>query len=811
MEKYILPFTQISKDDIAIAGGKGANLGEMTKAGIPVPPGVVLTAAAYDQYIESNGIETGKDIPAKQIRESIINGKLTSQIKKEIISYYKRIGEESRVAVRSSATAEDLDDASFAGQQETYLNVVGLENLLESIKRCYASLWGDRAVSYRRTHGYGGANVSLAVVIQQMIESDTSGVMFTRNPADGQDEVLVNASYGLGEAVVSGMVSPDEYVCSSSGELKEKRIGSKEVQIVYWESGTCETEVPRNLRSSQTLDEAQIRQLVLLGKRIESHYGHPMDIEWAIKNNEIYILQARSITTIGQSKTFTEKDFADLPGIKPAKGRLRENILFNLEKVPNPYYPLDHGFGDYVGKQKQILLHDFGIDMDEMCPVDGNGITSFSLGGFRLNRNIFKLPKTIHQMKDFQTNSRLAAQKLECGKRQLENERQTEHSTILDVGLALERMHKLVGDTAYARFRYAIFPQVLMNNGLKKTMAKADRNLDPFDLMNGLSYVTADLNRDMDEIAKYIISKDDEELSKDVISMSYYGLVEKYSDIKEMFEDFMLKYGNKLDFNCYCFMSKSWNEDPERFLGTLRTMLRSADSRVLTTEESDSEFKSLMNRIAYGIGDRKYKRFKAKVEAVRTFHQVREASQYLWESTFTYCRELLTEASALLDVRYEDLLYLFDDEFFEVCRRGYLDQSDIELIEGRKSKRPLAEAYWRYSIAKMLDTGKEEVCGVAGSPGKATGKVCVVDGPSEFWKLQQGEILVCKYTDPEWTPLFTLAAGVVVDTGGTLSHAAIVAREYGIPAIMATGNATSVLKDGEMVFVDGDKGTVSLA
>ncbi len=811
MAGFLIPFNQISKNDIAVAGGKGANLGEMTKAGIPVPPGVVLTAAAYDLYIESNNIDTGKNVPAKQIRESILNGKLTSQIKNEIISYCQRIGEESRVAVRSSATAEDLDDASFAGQQETYLNVVGLENLLESIKRCYASLWGDRAVSYRRTHGYGGAKVSLAVVIQQMIESDFSGVMFTRNPANGEDQVLVNASYGLGEAVVSGRVSPDEYVCSSNGELKKATIGSKEIRIVYDTFGTRVEDVPNNLRATRALDDRRIESLVLLGKHIEKHYGHPMDIEWAIKNNEIYILQARSITTIGQSKTFTEKDFADLPKVKPANGRFRENILFNLEKVPNPYYPLDHGFGDYVGKQKQILLHDFGIDMDEMCPVDDNGVTSFSLGGFRLNKNIFKLPKTIRQMKDYKTNSRLAAQKLESGKRQLEKEKQTKHSTIQDVGLALERMHKLVGDTAYARFRYAIFPQVLMNNGLGKTLAKVDRNLDPFDLMNGLSYVTADLNRDMNRIAKFIIGSGNEELCKDVISMSYYELIGKNSELNILFKDFMLKYGNKSDFNCYCFVSKSWNDDPDRFLGTLRTMLRSSDSRVLTAEESDSEFRSLMNRIAYGIGERKYMRFKAKVEAVRIFHQVREASQYLWESTFAYCRELLDKASCLLGAPYGDLLYLFDAEFFKVCRRGHLEKSDIELIKRRKSKRPLAEAYWKHSIAKMLDTGKEEVRGVAGSPGKATGKVCIVDGPSEFWKLQQGEILVCKYTDPEWTPLFTLAAGVVVDTGGTLSHAAIVAREYGIPAIMATGNATSILKDGEMVFVDGDKGTVSLA
>ncbi len=213
MSAYIREFKEIRKDEVALAGGKGANLGEMTAAGINIPKGAVLLADAYDEYMAFNSIEPDNYADSKELRKAIMDGTIPSEIKDEITSYYQSMGKEDvRVAVRSSATAEDLDDASFAGQQETYLNVIGIDDLLEKVKMCYASLWGDRALSYRKNQGYDKVKVSLAVVIQEMVESQAAGVMFTSDPAGDRENIHINASYGLGEAVVSGIVSPDEYI-----------------------------------------------------------------------------------------------------------------------------------------------------------------------------------------------------------------------------------------------------------------------------------------------------------------------------------------------------------------------------------------------------------------------------------------------------------------------------------------------------------------------------------------------------------------------------------------------------------------------
>ena len=217
-----------------------------------------------------------------------------------------------------------------------------------------------------------------------------------------------------------------------------------------------------------------------------------------------------------------------------------------------------------------------------------------------------------------------------------------------------------------------------------------------------------------------------------------------------------------------------------------------------------------MDKAGKVLSKKEMARFAEKTEGVRHDHMIREATQYLWESEFALCRKRLKEAAGYLGISYHDLQYLFAPELFALCREGKASDAVREKINARKEKRPLAESYWEKSIRTMLETDGSGLTGVSGSGGRATGRACIVRGPEEFGKLSEGDILVCPHTDPEWTPLFTLAAGVVVDTGGTLSHAAIVAREYGIPAVLAIGNATSVIRDGDKVLVDGTAGTVVL-
>lgn len=810
--RFIKAFDEIRKGDIAIAGGKGANLGEMTQAGITVPPGVVLTADAYDFFMEAGGIEPQKFESAAQIRSAILSTKMPAEIESEIREFCGALEEGVRMAVRSSATAEDLDDASFAGQQETYLNVIGTDNVLTKIRECYASLWGDRAVSYRKNSGYDKQKTSLAVVIQQMVESESAGVMFTSDPAGNRENIHINAAYGLGEAVVSGIVSPDEYICTKEGTVIKQVTGSKEVEIIYdaENGGTQKASVDESRRKQSVLNKEQIAALVKEGVRIEKHYGHPMDIEWAVKSGRIYILQARSITTLKEhtGKTFTEKDFEGYPKVKPAKGAMREAVLFNLEKTPTPYYPLDHDFGGNVGEQKGVLFSEIGINFEGgMYPIDRDGVSYQSSNKFKLGKNVFAIPKYLKLIGDVDNNIKCADESLTKCRAEFEKEKSLSPKDVGAIGESLERMRKLIGRTAYDRFLYALFPNAIESMKVTKVLHKIDGKLNSYDVLEGLSYVTADMNRAMKELCEYIVA--DSKMTETVMNADYGKICNTYPELGGRFDLFLKQFGSKSDFNCYCFIAETWRENPDRFVNALRPMLKSGGEAVATKEESERHFADLMEKVREALPDRKYAAFEMRVKGLRHYHYIREATQYLWESEFEYCRKLLRKLAEITNVSYEDYLFLFAEELFEVCRRGTLGDK-AGLIDKRKDKRAFAEAYWDKCMKDALAGDDDSIKGIGASDGQVKGKVCIVHSPEEFYKLEKGDILVCTYTDPEWTPLFALAAGVVVDTGGTLSHAAIVAREYGIPAVLATGDATLKLKDEDVVLVNATEGSVTL-
>ncbi len=813
MSVYIREFKDIRKDEVALAGGKGANLGEMTAAGINIPKGAVLLADAYDEYMAFNSIEPDNFADSKEVRKAIMDGTIPSEIKEEITAYYHSMGKDDvRVAVRSSATAEDLDDASFAGQQETYLNVIGIDDLLEKVKMCYASLWGDRALSYRKNQGYDKVKVSLAVVIQEMVESQAAGVMFTSDPAGDRENIHINASYGLGEAVVSGIVSPDEYICNRKGDVVKAIKGTKEEEIIYNKDnkGTIKVKVSKERQEANVLNNEAIKQLALEGIRIEKHYGHPMDIEWAIRDGVFYILQARSITTLKEDngQTFTDKDFEGYPKVKPAKGAMREGVLFNLEKNPSPYYPLDHDFGGFIGEQKNILFTEIGITFKGgMNPIDEDGISYQATNKMALNRNIFKIFKTLKSVGNIDNNIKQADISLETCNKLYIKEKDKNYDDVASIGDALKRMHDLIGKTSYDRFLYALFPNAIESGKVTKVLKSVDDKLNSYDILEGLSYVTADMNRAMKELCEYIIQ--DKDMSDYVMHNDYKKICDKYPSLNEKFSEFIATYGSKSDFNCYCFIAETWRDNPDRFINTLRPMLKDQGQSVATLEESQNNYNRLMNKVKSQLSSKKYADFERRVHGLRHYHYIREATQYLWESEFEYCRKLLRQLSILTNIEYVDLMYLFENELYELCEKKDYD-SKKQLIEKRKAKRAFAEAYYDKCMKDALSGQEDGIKGVGASNGQVKGKACIVTSTEEFYKLEKGDILVCRYTDPEWTPLFALAAGVVVDTGGTLSHAAIVAREYGIPAVLATGNATSVIKDDDMILVDASQGIVTI-
>lgn len=329
--KYVIKFEDLTKNDIGIAGGKGANLGELTQAGIPVPPGFVVTAETYDKFMQDTGIfNSVMDIleevdinntkqlqeAAEEIKKIIIETPIPEDISTMIIEAYNqlsvRVGEDdgADVAIRSSATAEDLPEASFAGQQDTFLHVQGIDQVIEYVRKCWASLFEARAIFYREENDFEHSKVYIAVVVQQMVDSDKAGVMFTVNPSTGENVALIEGSWGLGESVVSGTVTPDNYVVNKdNNEIVTVVISDKKTMFANDEEGTSvQVLVPEEKRKERVLPDDELIELVEMGKRVQAHYGKPQDTEWAFHDGNLFLLQSRPITTLGNAEEAADDD-----------------------------------------------------------------------------------------------------------------------------------------------------------------------------------------------------------------------------------------------------------------------------------------------------------------------------------------------------------------------------------------------------------------------------------------------------------------------------------------------------------------------
>lgn len=819
----ILDFNEIKKEDVLIAGGKGANLGELTVAKMNVPKGFVITTDCYRDFLKENGIDILIENGVKQagndeklllditdnFAKKIRLGKFPEKLENEIREKYFNLGDNIRVAVRSSATAEDLPSASFAGQQETYLNVQGIDDVLINIRNCYASLWSNRAVSYRFNQEYSQSSVCIAVVIQEMVDSEKSGVLFTVNPVNKrEDEMQINASFGLGESIVSGRVTADSYIVGKNGQIIDKYISNKETSIVYDAKGTVEVELDEYYKRKSTLNDNQLLELSRIGMDIEKHYAMPMDIEWAIKDDIIYILQARAITTLNSDEIREDEIRRYLKG-KSLNGSMKTNMAFLLEKMPFAYRVLDFDFIMTINKQKAKIFAEGGIVLDSTPQIDDDGIQTLPVDKRGINKNIFYIFKILKKLKDYDYCLKKCKDFLHRYKRELED---INNLNFDDMGLNeckkfIEYSYNFTQNLAYDRFKYALFPLVLNSKKMTKIIKKVDVNYSSFDfywnLDNKTSVVTNDIYEMADEIRK------NEALKNSIISgESFKKIYEEYDEFKSMVDRFMKDNGFKSDYNCYCLFAKTFIEDPDRLLNILRPILSADENSNNINQEKD--FSKLMKSIK-NIYKNKYEYIEKQVDYFRYFHIAREESQYLWETLFYYVRMCVKRINYILigNENYEvGVANLFYKELLDVMSRGSLNDSDMEKINRRNKKFPLAIKVWQESKLLVFDAKGDVLKGVSGSSGVAVGRVCVVNNPKEFYKMKKGDILVCHLTDPEWTPLFKLASAVVADTGSALSHAAIVAREYNIPAVLGVGFATMKFKDDDIIQVDGNIGEV---
>ncbi|MGL6199213.1 MAG: PEP/pyruvate-binding domain-containing protein [Lachnospiraceae bacterium] len=808
---YIVNLSEVNSGSINEVGGKGANLGEMIKAGFAVPEGFCITSSAYNAFIQANQLaetidETLKDISsnpeqsnalADKLQQIISSCRLPGQLETEIRNVYAAMSG-VRVAVRSSATAEDLPEASFAGQQETFLNIHGAEELIHAVKKCFASLWTERAITYRKKSGFDKVEVALAVVVQEMIESDVSGVMFTVNPVDNNTrQVMINASYGLGESVVSGLVTPDTYIWDEeAGKITSKILGSKEIAIVYGENGTTRIDNDNRKRNEYCLTNEQIKELSVLGKKIEQHYGKAQDIEWAVKNGEIFILQARAVTTI--YKTDQEKQ-------KPGKKQSRiERMVMNnlLEHAPDPLWPLDvHPLCNvYTAKAK--VSAELGIKQTgQAMSINNDGSLKILVPAIHVTPKIVPAVLKLKQFCDFEKNMAKSTEKLNDFQMKLDNIEETDLAslTIEQLITEIKAILTLADEINWIRFRYNIYPNVIINKRISFKLKMAKATFNEYDLLSDLNYKTWQMNIELGKLAALIQSYP--ELANQIEKLNGNARQEladillQNPEVNTAFQTFMKSYGWKSTCTYRAFSATSWNEDISSLLELIK--------RASPHHQASGKYKELCSKI-------QSRKLMQLIEEIRGYHVNRELTLYMLERCFGLCR---IRAKKIVERRndihsYDDILRLTISELYQLP--GTPEAELKQIIDSRQQSQVNNKLIWDNMELQSISGKGREINGISGNTGTAKGRVCVIQDPSEFSKLKAGDILVCKYTDPVWTPLFTTAIAVVSDTGGPLSHSAIVAREFNIPAVLGCGNATQLLQDGQEILVDGGRGLIHI-
>ncbi|NIM94829.1 MAG: hypothetical protein GTO18_14105 [Anaerolineales bacterium] len=882
---YIRWFNEISAGDVELVGGKGANLGEMTSAKLPVPPGFCLTAQAYQDFIEITGLtkpiqkiiagmqeEDPSDIDscATAIRDLITRQEVPPILHEKIIDSYHQLDAalggtgvgNAPVAVRSSATAEDLPTASFAGQQDTYLNVRGDEQLIETVKSCWASLWTTRAVTYRTKQGFDHNCVYLAVVVQLMIQSETAGILFTADPITGnRDEAVINASWGLGEAIVSGLVTPDTIkMRKDDGQLLLQEIACKDRMITYLDDGgTAEIDTPDTMCEVPALSNQQLERLVDIGCEVERHYGSPQDIEWAYYKDQFYVLQSRPITTLDAISEATIGD-------------QEYNRTMFREIFPDPLSPV---FLSAIVPLLESML-DYTFETLGFTPQkDMDGAVSFYNQPY-FNRNYIEaafkpLPPSIREHVVAQvvnpfgdhkqgsmlelspTYLRMVVRMLRFMIRfpkQLPNLLQKYHDDIDEINsLPLETVSDEEIVARIETLVYGIAGDLLNNDFLlidssNRTYRLLASMLEPTfgdeteevcaKLISGVTgNVTMETNKqiwDLSQVAKAspvvsdILRKYDEREVRDHLEGTPDG-----QEFLEKLDRFLDEYGHRELRMSILF--PTWGEDPTPVLGFIRAYLdadetqspyhqqtRLASEREELTEkvfaavESDFKgryvvspfFRWLLNLAQVHTRERDTMHF----ELTRLFPPFRRMLNVLSDR---WCkRGILAHES--------DIFYLTLDELIELAETP---RTMNEVVEERREEFELNKTrHWPDIIrngqeiygdtAQPVEITDGAMTGIAGSPGVVTGTARVIRGPEEFDQLKKGEILVSPITNPVWTPLFAVASAVIAEVGGILSHGAIVAREYGIPAVMSVTGATQLISDGQEITVDGNLGLVRL-
>ncbi|MDO4259074.1 MAG: PEP/pyruvate-binding domain-containing protein [Actinomycetaceae bacterium] len=799
----IIPLESVTRTDLSIGGGKAANLGEMIQAGFPVPPGRIVTTDTYKEMLADMRVApSDSEDSSEGIRTRISGASLPEHCLTQLTAATAQLP--GPFAVRSSATAEDLDDASFAGQQETLLGVLHAD-LPAAICQCWASLWSERAIAYRKEQGVSDEHIAIAVVIQQMIPSDSAGVAFSRNPLNGAEEVLIESSWGLGESVVSGAVTPDAYIV---GKDIQHNIGLKQTRIDLAPGGNTLTTTVANPQAP-SLTDRQIYDIADLARRVEKHYGIPMDIEWAIHDDKLWLLQARPITTGISAKEDVTREVASEISYSYQKGlhgmvaRFIHRDL--IEHFPSPY-PLDLSCFSFIMRIIASAGSAMGLEIrnaNDLLTMNEDGVAYIRSPRVSL-RHAWRLPG--HLRATGRHNPR--AWHSGPGKR-IENATRKyaalTPSDLSDQDLA-GTMDLLIKEGIAMETQRVQYLIRYISSGaiLQAYLRLARAPFNQFDLLGELDYVSATILKKMAALASSAPPEASRLLAEKPINIGALKSTQWWTRV----EEFLDIYGARTTTMYQPFSATSWREDVPGFLSLL--------AMSVDTPAPRPRHKRLTEKIAARLPRYMRPNFHRTLDDFRQGHVMREISVLQFENLGALLRSFAKEAGqrlhsrGLID-RPDQVLFLTMEELLAYLRGARFDISAV--VAKRERSRPRALREWtgalRAATAQMSQTNAETLRGVPASPGIVTSTVRIIREPADFPRLQPGDILLCHTTDPAWTPLFARAAGVITEVGGRLSHAAIVAREYGIPAVMGINGALH-LPDGARVEVNGNRGEVSL-
>ncbi|KAB2494923.1 MULTISPECIES: phosphoenolpyruvate synthase [Bacillus cereus group] len=865
MSSFVLDFQEIEKTQLFLVGGKGLNLGELSNIqGIQVPEGFCVTTVGYEQAIGKNGafqtllnqlamlkIEERDRIGeiSKQIREVIMAVEIPVDVVESVAHYLSHFGDEHAYAVRSSATAEDLPYASFAGQQDTYLNVIGKENILQHIKKCWASLFTDRAVIYRMQNGFDHNQVSICVVIQKMVFPEASGILFTADPITSNRKVLsIDASFGLGEALVSGLVSADNYKVKED-EIVEKVIATKKLAIYgRKEGGTERKKISPNQQKVQTLTEQQILQLARIGRQIEAYFGCPQDIEWCLVDDTFYIVQSRPITTlypipevndgenhvyvsVGHQQMMTDPlkplgmSLFQLTSFGPrfqAGGRLFVDVAQRLASPASREFLLNT-IGESEPLIKDALMTVIERDNFIKLLPDDEKENSKRMPPAGSQPQIENDPAIVT---DLIKNSEASIEELK------QNIQMKSGSDVLSFILEdIQQLKKILFDpqsmavimagmNALSWINEKIEQWLGEKNAADVLSQSVQHNITS---EMGLALLdVADVIRPYPEVIAYLQHVEDDRFLDELIQFK------GGEKVRDAIDAFLNKYGMRCSGEIDITKTR-WSEQPATIIPMILNHIRDfeygASKRKFEEglQEALKKEKELLERLQHlPDGEQKVEETKRMICNLRNFIGYREYPKYgMIHRYFIYKQALLKEAEKLVQNNVldeiEDIYYLTFEELHEVVRTNKLD---YKIIHKQKNAYKLYEKLTPPRVITSdgeIITGKykrenlpaEAIVGLPVSSGVVEGRARVILNMEDA-NLEDGDILVTAFTDPGWTPLFVSIKGLVTEVGGLMTHGAVIAREYGLPAVVGVENATKLIKDGQRIRVHGTEGYIEV-